>query len=171
MEIKSTTPTVFIHSGARQLLPAQVAAYSLKRNSSRPDAFQVRILARESYRYFDAYEGRPFLRAGVRRKWRNDGPRAFAPLRFAAPELMAYSGRAVVLEPDVFAVGVILRELLVGKRLWGDADDLTILRSLIARAIPAMPVRGSCSASASSFALPPPVSTPRSPSSTSAASR
>ena len=41
-------------------------------------------------------------------------------------------GSAIDRRADVFAVGVILREMLVGERLWGDADDLTILRSLIA---------------------------------------
>ena len=40
---------------------------------------------------------------------------------------------------DVFAAGVILRELLCGERLWGDADDLTILRALIALELPAFP--------------------------------
>ena len=40
---------------------------------------------------------------------------------------------------DVFAAGVILRELLLGERLWGDASDLTMLRRLIARDVPAFP--------------------------------
>jgi serine/threonine protein kinase len=49
-------------------------------------------------------------------------------------------GTAIDRRADVFAAGVILRELLTGERLWGDADDLTILRSLIARDLPAFPV-------------------------------
>ncbi|HSO39019.1 MAG TPA: serine/threonine-protein kinase [Labilithrix sp.] len=48
-------------------------------------------------------------------------------------------GTAIDGRADVFAVGVILRELLVGERLWGDADDLTMLRRLIARDLPAFP--------------------------------
>ncbi len=40
---------------------------------------------------------------------------------------------------DVFAAGAILRELLLGERLWGDASDLTMLRRLIARDVPAFP--------------------------------
>ena len=48
-------------------------------------------------------------------------------------------GTTIDRRADVFAVGVILRELLTGERLWGDADDLTILRSLIARDLPAFP--------------------------------
>jgi hypothetical protein len=52
------TYTVFIHTNAKQMVGAQVAAHSLKRNSSRPDAFDVRILRREDYPFFEAYEGR-----------------------------------------------------------------------------------------------------------------
>ena len=48
-------------------------------------------------------------------------------------------GSAIDRRADVFAVGVILREMLVGERLWGDADDMTILRSLIRRKLPVLP--------------------------------
>jgi serine/threonine protein kinase len=48
-------------------------------------------------------------------------------------------GSAIDRRADVFAVGVMLRELLVGERLWGDADDFTILRRLISRDLPAFP--------------------------------
>ncbi|MDB5215336.1 MAG: serine/threonine protein kinase [Myxococcaceae bacterium] len=48
-------------------------------------------------------------------------------------------GNTIDRRADVFAAGVILRELLCGERLWGDADDLTILRALIARDLPPFP--------------------------------
>jgi serine/threonine protein kinase len=47
---------------------------------------------------------------------------------------------------DVFAAGVILRELLCGERLWGEAGDLAILRALIARDLPAFPEAASAAA-------------------------
>jgi hypothetical protein len=99
---------VFIHTNAKQIVGAQVAAYSLKRNSKRPEGFAVRIIRREDYPFFDAYEGRLFLRAGSRRKWVNDDLQSFTPLRFAPPELMGYGGRALVIDPDVFAVGDVM---------------------------------------------------------------
>lgn len=46
-------------------------------------------------------------------------------------------GSTIDRRADVFAVGVILRELLLGERLWGDADDMAILRCLIRRQLPA----------------------------------
>jgi len=51
-------------------------------------------------------------------------------------------GTAIDRRADVFAVGILLRELLTGERLWGDADDLTILKGLIARDLPAFPACG-----------------------------
>ena len=48
-------------------------------------------------------------------------------------------GTTIDCRADVFAVGVMLREMLVGERLWGDVDDLTMLRRLIARDLPAFP--------------------------------
>ncbi len=47
---------------------------------------------------------------------------------------------------DIFGVGVLLREMLVGERLWEGYDDLTILRRLIVRDLPAFPPRPDISA-------------------------
>lgn len=99
--------TVFIHTNAKQILGAKVGAYALRRNSATPDKFDVRIIERESYAFFDAKEGKPFLRNGGTRIWHNDDLQSFTPLRFLPPELMGYQGRAVVTDPDVFAAGDI----------------------------------------------------------------
>jgi hypothetical protein len=103
--------TVFIHTNDKQLIGAVVSAHSLKRHSADPESFDVKIIRREDYPFFADYEGRQFLRAGSKRRWRNDDLQSFTPLRFMPPELMDYSGRAVVIDPDVFAIGDI-NELL-----------------------------------------------------------
>ncbi len=99
--------TVFIHTNAKQIAGAVVSAHSLKRNSADPDAFEVKILKVEDHDFFKAYEGRKFLRAKGWRTWKNDDLQSFTPTRFMPPELMGYKGRAVVIDPDVFAVGDI----------------------------------------------------------------
>ena len=104
-------PCVFIQTNAKQKLGALVAAHALKRNSANPDSFDVRIMHHEDHPFFAAKEGQPYLREGVRRIWRNDDLQSFTPLRFMPPELMGYRGRAVVVDPDVFAVGDVF-ELL-----------------------------------------------------------
>jgi len=103
--------TVFIQTNDQQLVGALVSAYSLKRNSAHADRFEVRILRREDYPFFAAREGQAFWRGDARRTWRNGDLQSFTPLRFMPPELMAYRGRAAVIDPDVFAVGD-MRELL-----------------------------------------------------------
>src|SRR5216117_116177 len=100
-------PCVFIQTNRKQLVGALVSAYSLKRNSARPDAFDVRIMRQEEYAFFRSKEGKIYLREGVKRIWHNDDRQSFTPLRFLPPELMGYRGRAVVIDPDIFAVGDI----------------------------------------------------------------
>jgi hypothetical protein len=102
---------VFIHTNHKQWLGALVAQYSMKRHSAHPERFEVRILHHKDYPVFKEMEGKPFLRDGVERKWRNEDLQSFTPLRFAPPEIMGYQGRAVVVDPDIFAVGDVF-ELL-----------------------------------------------------------
>lgn len=98
-------PCVFIHTNHKQYLGALVSAHSMRRNSRNPDAFDVRLIEHEKYlSFFDAYEGRDYLRDGASRTWLNNDLQSFTPLRFMPPELMEYQGRAVVVDPDVFAV-------------------------------------------------------------------
>ncbi len=47
---------------------------------------------------------------------------------------------SIDLRADVFAAGVILRELLTGERLWGELEGGAIVRRLVARDLPAFPV-------------------------------
>ncbi|MCA9502971.1 MAG: hypothetical protein H6748_07185 [Spirochaetaceae bacterium] len=109
--VDNERPNVFIHTNHRQMLGAIVSRYSMKRNSAEPDAFDVHLIDHADFPFFEEYEGREYLRDGAPRVWRNEDLQSFTPLRFMPPELMGYRGRAVVTDPDVFAVGDVL-ELL-----------------------------------------------------------
>ena len=98
-------PTVFIHTNHRQKIGALVSRYSMKRNSKSPDEFDVRIIDVADHAFIEAREGQSFLRDGESRVWRFEDLQSFTPLRFMPPELMGYQGRAVVVDPDVFAAG------------------------------------------------------------------
>jgi hypothetical protein len=102
-----TKPCVFIQTNKKQLLGALVAAHALKRNSAHPDDFDVRLMHLEEHDFFFRKEGQVYLRDGLKRVWNNDDLQSFTPLRFMPPELMGYQGRAVVIDPDIFAVGDI----------------------------------------------------------------
>jgi hypothetical protein len=97
--------TVYIQSNERQWLGALVSAYSMKRNSAQPDSFDVKIMHVRDHPFLAAKEGQAFLRGGTSRVWRMEDLQSFTPLRFMPPQLMGHEGRAVVVDPDVFAVG------------------------------------------------------------------
>jgi hypothetical protein len=98
-------PTVFIHTNHRQMVGALVSRYSLKRNSAHGDEFDVRFIEAGDQDFMLAREGQIYLRDGDKRPWLNDDLQSFTPLRFMPPELMGYEGRAIVIDPDIFAVG------------------------------------------------------------------
>lgn len=98
---------VFIHTNHKQWIGALVAQYALRRNSKNNEKFDVRIIHHGDYPFLQAREGQLYLRDGIRRPWHNDDLQSFTPLRFMPPELMGYSGRALVIDPDIFAVGDI----------------------------------------------------------------
>ncbi len=97
-------PCVFIQTNEKQLLGALIAEYALKRNSRHADAFDVRIMHTKDYPFLAERDGQPYNRDGMRRVWRYDDLQSFTPLRFLPPELMGYTGRALVIDPDIFAV-------------------------------------------------------------------
>ncbi|HHH40098.1 MAG TPA: hypothetical protein ENK50_11070 [Sedimenticola sp.] len=96
---------VYIQTNHKQYLGALVAEYSLKRNSKNTDKFSVHIMQHKDYPFFLEMEGKEYLRDGAHRKWLNDDLQSFTLTRFMPPELMGYQGRAVVIDPDVFAQG------------------------------------------------------------------
>jgi hypothetical protein len=97
-------PTIFIHTNEKQRLGALVSQYSMQRASRHADRFDVRLIEAKDHAFLEAREGQSYLRDGGRRVWKNDDLQSFTPLRFLPPELMGYEGRAVVIDPDIFAV-------------------------------------------------------------------
>jgi hypothetical protein len=114
-------PRIFIHTNERQWVGALVSRHSLVRNSAHADRFDVEILFSKDHPFLRAREGQPFLRGGEHAIWRYDNLQSFTPLRFMPPERMGYQGRALVIDPDVFAVGDVWELLsrdMEGKALW-----------------------------------------------------
>ena len=97
-------PCVFIQTNEKQVLGALIAEYALKRNSRHADRFDVRIMHTKDYPFLAERGGQPYKRDGMNRVWRYDDLQSFTPLRFLPPELMNYTGRALVIDPDIFAV-------------------------------------------------------------------
>jgi hypothetical protein len=101
-------PTVFIHTNEKQLLGAKVAAHALRKTSFDPQSFEVRILRLEEWPALYNRDGQLYLREGEKRAWRTEDLQSFTPLRFLPPQLMGFNGRAVVIDPDVFAFADVM---------------------------------------------------------------
>ncbi len=97
-------PCVFIHVNHKQILGAHVGERSLRHFSDHNDKFDVKFIETRDHPFLAAREGEEFLRNGVYRQWRMDDLQSFTPLRFMPPQLMGFKGRALVIDPDVFAV-------------------------------------------------------------------
>lgn len=104
---KAMKPCVFIHTNHKQIVGALVAEYALKRNSPNADKFDVALIHTKDYPFMRAREGQEFRRGGTTRTWHMEDLQSFTPLRFMPPKLMGYQGRAVVIDPDIFAAGDI----------------------------------------------------------------
>ena len=94
---------VFIQTNHKQITGAYVAEYALRRYSTNNDRFDVKIVNMNDYTWFAEHEGKSYLRDGLKRVWLNDDLQSFTLTRFMPPELMGYQGRAVVIDPDIFA--------------------------------------------------------------------
>lgn len=95
---------VFVHTDRRQLLPALVAVHSLR---SRGEARDVRLLQQDGTELDGRRDGQRY-RAYGDAVWNHEHPSTFHYLRRWVPELLGFRGRAVVVDPDVFAVGSIV---------------------------------------------------------------
>ncbi|MBX3515539.1 MAG: hypothetical protein KF815_01175 [Rhodospirillales bacterium] len=119
-------PTVFIHTNPKQIVGAIVSEYSIRRNSKANEEFDVRVINTADYPFLHTRQGQEYLRDGVTRRWNMEDLQSFTTLRFMPPELMGYEGRAIVVDPDVFAVGDVW-ELL--SRDMGGAAIMCRMRS------------------------------------------
>jgi hypothetical protein len=98
---------VFIQTNDEQYLGALVAAYALRRNSRQDGAFSVELLHYRDFPWLQKHIGQKFLRGAEHRVWTKDDLQSFTPSRFTPPRLMNYQGRAVVIDPDCFALADI----------------------------------------------------------------
>ena len=112
-------PTVFVHTSNHEIVSAKVAMYSLKRMSKNADKFDVKLIKLEEHPFLMKRHGQTCIRNQQESAWYNDVPQAFLPLRFMVPQLMGYEGKAVLIDPDVFAISDIYE--LLSKDMRGKA--------------------------------------------------
>jgi hypothetical protein len=107
MQHADSRPIVVVHTNDQQMAAALVGAHSLKSRSRNPGLFDVRLLRLEETPYLWKRHKQTFTwwEGGPPTVWLRNNMLSFAPLRRMVPQLLGYRGRALVLDPDIFAVG------------------------------------------------------------------
>ncbi len=104
--------TLFIHTNRKQLLGAKLAKYSFEKEAGPGRTFDAKLIIAEELPEMRAFVGTTFPSGGRLRTYTFDDLQSFTMTRFKPPELMGYQGRAIVIDPDIFALpGTNLGEL------------------------------------------------------------
>lgn len=98
-------PVVYVHTNAQQLIAAKVSMHSLRSRSPNSDKFDVQIIHLEDFPALYARDGSAYLRGGNKAIYGIADLQSFTLTRFLPPQLMNFVGRALVVDPDVFAIG------------------------------------------------------------------
>ena len=98
--------SVFVHTSDRHLLPALLSIYSLRARRGTADTYKVRLLRLEGSALDDRRDGSAYCGRGLR-IWNHLDFTSFQLLRRRVPAEMQYQGRALVIDPDIFAVASV----------------------------------------------------------------
>jgi hypothetical protein len=95
--------TVFIQTNNKQLLGAKLAQYAIERTLKKKGSVAVQLMNTDELEAFRSFSSTTYIRDG---KVMNDEDdlQSFTLSRFLPPEYMGYTGKAVVIDPDVFAL-------------------------------------------------------------------
>lgn len=96
--------TLFIQANSKQMIGAKIAQFAAERLRNDPSAFDVKILNVEEIPEFETFAWSGFKRGNETRVQDPNDLQSFTLTRFMPPERMAYQGRAVVIDPDIFAL-------------------------------------------------------------------
>lgn len=133
--------TIFVHTNAHEIVSARVAMYALKKTSKNADKFNVKLIKLEDYPHLMKRHGQRCVRNGREAGWYKNVPQSFLPLRFLTPQLMGYKGRAILIDPDIFAISdvyellsrdmgdkaILSRPVYVGNQLKGYNSSVMLL--------------------------------------------
>ncbi len=97
--------TIFIHTNNKQLLGAKLSDYSIRRTLRQPSEYTIQIINVDDLPAFKDFANTSYLRHGHRVTYNPLDLQSFTLTRFLPPELMKYQGQAVVMDPDIFALG------------------------------------------------------------------
>ncbi|HVM58719.1 MAG TPA: hypothetical protein VMT80_00060 [Candidatus Paceibacterota bacterium] len=96
---------IFIQANRKQYLGALIAKHAMEtRGKAKEHGILVSIMLVEEMPAYMKYAGMRYQRRGEMRTHDPADLQFFTLSRFAPPELMHYEGRAIVIDPDIFAL-------------------------------------------------------------------
>ncbi len=98
---------VFIHTNNKQYLGALLSKYSIERSLPTDTDIFVQIINVDSIDEFKEFAGKTYLRGGKEVVYDPNDLQSFTLSRFMPPEEMHFEGRAIVIDPDIFAISDI----------------------------------------------------------------
>lgn len=99
--------TVFIHTNNKQYIGAVLGKFSIERYLPNGSDITVKIINVDNLPVFKAFTGKTYLRGGKVITYDPYDLQSFTLSRFMPPEEMHFEGRALVIDPDIFANGDI----------------------------------------------------------------
>jgi len=95
---------VFIQANNKQKIGALLAAFALTKTKKAGDDYEIEIVNVDELDLFKRFSGKTYFRKGKLVTYNPNDLQSFTLSRFIPPQLMGYKGRAVVIDPDIFAV-------------------------------------------------------------------
>jgi hypothetical protein len=95
--------SVFIQTNNKQRFGAKVAKFAIEKLLTDKE-ITVNIINVDELEVFRSFSNKIYLRDGSEVVYDTNDLQSFTLSRFMAPELMEFRGRAVVIDPDVFAL-------------------------------------------------------------------
>jgi len=96
--------TVFIQSNNKQLLGAKLAKYAIEKNLEDKSSVRIEIINVDQHPLFQSFIGKTYLRNNKEVVYDPKDLQSFTLSRFMPPELMGYTGKAIVIDPDIFSL-------------------------------------------------------------------
>lgn len=95
---------IFIHTNDKQSVGAVLAKYAIERLLPQNSDITVEYINVDTIPAFKSFAGKSYLRAGVVSTYDPKDLQSFTLSRFMPPELIGYEGKAIVIDPDIFAI-------------------------------------------------------------------
>lgn len=95
---------IFIHTNNKQKLGAVLAKYAIEKYLPLTSGIAVEYINVDELEVFKNFAGKEYLFGGKLKAYNPKDLQSFTLSRFMAPQLAGYSGKAVVMDPDIFAV-------------------------------------------------------------------